>query len=69
MQTISNRLGRSSATRDLPRRLFDLIAGWHDRAQQRRLLADLARDPRLLRDLGISRGDVETESAKPFWRV
>jgi len=40
---------------------------WQDRANQRRQLASL--DDRLLRDMGLSRADVERESALPFWRA
>ena len=37
-----------------------------DRAEQRRHLRNL--DARLLDDIGLSRGDVVTETEKPFWR-
>jgi uncharacterized protein YjiS (DUF1127 family) len=43
-----------------------VVALWHERALQRRALAEL--DERLLRDLGITRCDAEMESSKPFWR-
>jgi uncharacterized protein YjiS (DUF1127 family) len=36
------------------------------RARQRRDLAALS--DHALRDIGLSRGDVETEIGKPFWR-
>jgi len=42
-----------------------LIRGWADRARQRRALADL--DDRLLKDVGISREQAESEVQKPFW--
>ncbi|HLI13689.1 MAG TPA: DUF1127 domain-containing protein [Alphaproteobacteria bacterium] len=47
-------------------RVADAPAVWHERAQQRRLLA--AADDRLLQDLGVGRGEVEAEWHKPFWR-
>jgi uncharacterized protein YjiS (DUF1127 family) len=49
--------------------LWALIIGllkMEDRARQRRALARL--DDRLLRDVGLSRADVEREYSRPFWR-
>jgi uncharacterized protein YjiS (DUF1127 family) len=40
---------------------------WSERARQRRTLAAL--DERMLKDIGLTRADVATESEKPFWRV
>ncbi|TXH37184.1 MAG: DUF1127 domain-containing protein [Rhodospirillaceae bacterium] len=40
---------------------------WQDRIRQRRHLASL--DNRLLRDIGLSKVDVEQETTKPFWRI
>lgn len=40
---------------------------WHERSIQRRALARL--DDRMLRDIGISRSDVEQEVEKPFWQA
>ena len=42
------------------------ILGWLQRDRDRRALQAL--DERLLHDIGVSRGDVEMEVAKPFWR-
>jgi uncharacterized protein YjiS (DUF1127 family) len=39
---------------------------WRERARGRRLLQQL--DDRMLRDVGMSRSDVERESAKFFWQ-
>jgi uncharacterized protein YjiS (DUF1127 family) len=39
---------------------------WHERTQQRRALQRF--DDRMLRDIGLSRSDVEYEVSKPFWR-
>jgi len=39
---------------------------WLERDCQRRALLKL--DERMLRDIGLSRADVEREAEKPFWR-
>ena len=46
--------------------LYDHVATWQDRRRQRHALARL--DDRMLRDIGITRGDVWREINKPFWR-
>jgi uncharacterized protein YjiS (DUF1127 family) len=40
---------------------------WHERGRQRRHLAGL--NDRMLRDLGLTRTDVERECGKPVWRI
>lgn len=46
-----------------------LIATWHERIRTRWKLAGMAQeDPRLLEDVGLTKQQVETEIAKPFWR-
>jgi len=49
------------------RKLVATIFTWTERARMRRRLLSL--DDRMLRDLGITRAEVHTETAKPFWRV
>jgi uncharacterized protein YjiS (DUF1127 family) len=46
--------------------VVDLLATWRQRAVDRGQLQEL--DDQLLRDIGLSRGDVEIEIIKPFWR-
>jgi uncharacterized protein YjiS (DUF1127 family) len=46
---------------------FDLLLEWQDRAAQRAHLAAL--DDHALRDVGLSRADVQMEVDKPFWRL
>ncbi len=48
-------------------RLFDVVMVWLERARQRRHLAEL--DDRLLRDIGLSRAEVDHEISRPFWRL
>jgi uncharacterized protein YjiS (DUF1127 family) len=48
-------------------RLADTFFAWQQRTEQRRRLAQF--DDRMLRDIGLSRADVEHETAKPFWQA
>jgi uncharacterized protein YjiS (DUF1127 family) len=45
----------------------DLFARWRRRAADREHLLTL--DDGMLRDIGLSRSDIETEAGKPFWRA
>ena len=49
------------------RDLAALLRLWHQRARQRRQLMRL--DDKLLKDIGLTRCDAETEATKPFWRA
>jgi uncharacterized protein YjiS (DUF1127 family) len=42
------------------------MQGWQQRSRERAELARL--DDRMLRDIGVTRGDVWQEINKPFWR-
>lgn len=42
------------------------VLAWQERVRQRYHLSGL--DDRLLKDIGLSRADVEREVDKPFWR-
>jgi uncharacterized protein YjiS (DUF1127 family) len=46
--------------------LADRLIEWQERARSRVLLGRL--DDRMLRDMGLTRSDVEVETRKPFWR-
>ena len=46
--------------------LAEGVLAWFERARQRRQLGELS--DHMLKDIGLSRADVETEVAKPFWR-
>ncbi|MGI9420305.1 MAG: DUF1127 domain-containing protein [Geminicoccaceae bacterium] len=46
---------------------FRRLGHWAEARRQRQHLAML--DERLLRDIGISRADVEIEIKKPFWHA
>ncbi len=50
----------------VPTEVLAKLADAYDRYLQRRALAEL--DDRMLRDVGLSRADVEREISKPFWR-
>jgi uncharacterized protein YjiS (DUF1127 family) len=47
-------------------RIFVMLREWRRRSRERAELARL--DERMLRDIGITRGDVWDEINKPFWR-
>jgi|ADGO01.1.fsa_nt_gi uncharacterized protein YjiS (DUF1127 family) len=47
-------------------RMLEWVETLAERYRQRRALS--AMDDRLLRDMGLTRADVEQETAKPFWR-
>jgi len=46
-------------------RLFGLLMIWFDRVRQRRHVQAL--DDRMLKDIGLTRADVEGEARKHFW--
>jgi len=46
--------------------LTQTLSTWQERVEYRAHLQEL--DERLLRDIGLSRYDVQREAAKPFWR-
>jgi uncharacterized protein YjiS (DUF1127 family) len=48
-------------------RAADTLLGWIQRDRDRRALHHL--DDRLLRDIGVTRVELEAEAAKPFWRA
>lgn len=48
-------------------RLVAVIGRWWQRSRDRDLLKRL--DARQLRDIGLTRDEVEREMAKPFWRA
>ena len=58
---------RAKADRGLATRLFDQVFTWLDRARQRRQLGEL--DDRLLRDIGLSRAEVDHEISQRFWQT
>jgi uncharacterized protein YjiS (DUF1127 family) len=45
---------------------LDALFTWQERAAQRAHLSAL--EDRILRDIGLSRADVDHETSKPFWR-
>lgn len=60
-----------ATTRSLPAApgltdLLRVLLVWQDRWRQRQMLAEM--DGRMLRDLGLSDCDVQSETAKPFWQ-
>ena len=64
-QKVRRRALRLSLRQALSRTLA-MLREWRRRSRDRAELARL--DERMLRDIGISRGDVWREINKPFWR-
>ncbi len=56
-----------SALMALPLYALEMAAFWSELARQRRSLGRL--DDRLLRDIGLTRADVEAETTKRFWDI
>jgi uncharacterized protein YjiS (DUF1127 family) len=52
---------------DLIVNAMDTLLDWQERARQRHRLGEM--DDHLLRDIGLSRADLEHETGKPFWRA
>ena len=46
---------------------YEQVLGWLDRMHQRRHLAQLS--DHMLKDIGLTRADVEAEVSKPFWEA
>jgi uncharacterized protein YjiS (DUF1127 family) len=62
---LQNILGPGAARR-LLLNLLSRFMSWRERARSRHLLLQL--DDRMLRDVGLSRSDVDRECAKHFWQ-
>lgn len=45
---------------------YEQVLSWLERVHQRRQLAQLS--DHMLKDIGLTRADVEAEILKPFWR-
>jgi uncharacterized protein YjiS (DUF1127 family) len=45
---------------------YEQVLSWLERVHQRRQLAQLS--DHMLKDIGLTRADVEAELSKPFWR-
>jgi uncharacterized protein YjiS (DUF1127 family) len=65
--TLVGRTRDQSAVRALWTELVEMLLTWVERSRERRQLGLLS--PHMLKDIGISRADVETEMSKPFWRA
>ncbi len=50
-------------------KIANTLSLWNERSRQRKELKVLAHHPKVLKDIGVSRYDVQRESRKPFWRA
>lgn len=55
-----------ATVRSVPLRLLAVLVAWEARLRERDHLAHL--DERLLRDVGLTRADVQRQTELPFWR-
>jgi uncharacterized protein YjiS (DUF1127 family) len=55
-----------TADRALWTQVGELVLIWLERTRQRRQLSQLS--SHMLKDIGLSRADVEAEVTKPFWQ-
>jgi uncharacterized protein YjiS (DUF1127 family) len=62
----AGRADHAARGRELLRTGAETLLTWLERAQQRRHLRTLS--DHMLRDIGLSRVDIEAEAGKPFWR-
>ncbi len=46
--------------------VFNALSLWYRRIEERRQLLEMSDE--ILRDVGLSRADIQREAAKPFWR-
>jgi uncharacterized protein YjiS (DUF1127 family) len=60
------RTRRSRGPLSWPHHLFERLAQWQERSRQRDHLQRL--DDRLLKDIALTRADIEREIRKRFWR-
>lgn len=58
--------GGSARSHSLMIQAVDTLLGWIQRDRDRRAMSGL--DDRLLRDIGVTRAELEAEVSKPFWR-
>ncbi|WP_181295132.1 DUF1127 domain-containing protein [Pseudomonas sp. Q2-TVG4-2] len=56
---------RSTLLTTLLRKSWQQASRWHTLYRQRQQLAALSDE--MLKDLGLSRADIETEANRPFW--
>jgi uncharacterized protein YjiS (DUF1127 family) len=64
--TRRNKVPARGTSAEFPAILRNRIAEWLERGRSRYLLQQL--DDRMLRDIGLSRSEVDQECAKYFWR-
>ena len=63
----SGTVGYQPAGRALAAQIVETVLTWVERVRQRRQLGQLS--DHMLRDIGLSRADVESEVAKRFWQT
>lgn len=66
-QPLLRRASRSSRAARAISSTIETLLSWCERRRQRRDLASL--NDQILRDVGLTRADIEREYRKPFWQI
>jgi uncharacterized protein YjiS (DUF1127 family) len=65
--TLAGRAGDRRIGRALWTEIVEVVLTWLERARERRHLSQF--NDHMLKDIGLSRSEAESEIAKPFWRA
>jgi uncharacterized protein YjiS (DUF1127 family) len=65
--SVTAKLAIADRARHAAAMLAEALSEWRERSRQRHTLGRL--DDRLLRDMGLTRADVDQEVSKPFWQA
>jgi uncharacterized protein YjiS (DUF1127 family) len=64
---VATRGSRSTSFGEILTRVMDTVLTWQQREFDRAALASMS--DRVLKDVGLTRADIEREWRKPFWRA
>jgi len=64
---LSDRIDITESRNSVLDTTFRLLGTWYERSRQRAALKEM--DDHMLADIGVSKNEMEAESAKPFWKA